>query len=76
MSEFKDIFGAPNTGVHKYRMFGLAAVDLIGTVVIAYAINGFVINYALLFIFIILMILSVIIHKAFGVETALVKKIN
>ena len=37
---YKDIFGQPKRGVHKYRLFGLAFVDLlltfIGAILLAY----------------------------------------
>ena len=38
-SEYKDIFGKPNEGVHKHRILGLASVDLIGTAVISYGLS-------------------------------------
>ena len=30
---FKDIFGAPGTGVHSVRLFGLAIMDVVFTIV-------------------------------------------
>ena len=39
LSEYKDIFGAPNTGVHSYRVFDVAIVDLVLTIFIAYVIT-------------------------------------
>lgn len=34
----KDMFGAPRTGAHAYRLFDLALVDVLGTVAIGWAL--------------------------------------
>ena len=39
LSEYKDIFGAPNTGVHSYRLFDVAIIDLALTIAVAYLIT-------------------------------------
>ena len=77
-NRFSEIFGKPNEGIHKYRIFGLASVDLFATVGLAvllsyYASDKTIISFFI--IFILLMISSIYIHKFFGVNTALVKKI-
>jgi hypothetical protein len=70
MEQYKDIFGKPNEGVHSYRMFGLAAVDvgltlvLIGSIAYWGNINIFV-------VFVVVVLLTIGIHALFGVETAL-----
>lgn len=77
------IFGEPNKGVHAYRIFGLAAVDLIGTIIIAYLIARFVKweqlgkNMWIRFfvVFMLLMLLSLILHKLFCVHTTLTNAI-
>ena len=33
---YKDIFGIPKKGVHKYRIFNIAFVDLLLTILLAY----------------------------------------
>jgi len=30
--QYKNIFGEPGTGIHSYRVFGFAAVDILGTI--------------------------------------------
>lgn len=70
--EYKDIFGKPGEGVHKYRIFGLAAVDLILTIFAAvFLAKQTGKNFFL--IFGVLMFLSVIFHSLFCVDTALMK---
>jgi hypothetical protein len=77
LCQFKDAFGKPGEGAHKTRIFGVAAVDLLLTVAIAIVIGlwrKWGIGKIALF-FIGLMVLSVLVHKAFCVKTALTQKI-
>lgn len=32
LSKYKDIFGKPMTGLHKYRIFDIAVVDVAATI--------------------------------------------
>ena len=34
LCKFKDILGKPKTGIHSYRVFDFAIVDIIGTIVL------------------------------------------
>jgi hypothetical protein len=67
--QFKDIFGKPNTGVHKHRFLGMASFDLIGTVIISIAIAYF---YQLSYIKTILyaFLIGAAVHWIFCVDTA------
>ena len=38
LCKYKDIFGKPNKGVHSYRLFNFAIVDVLATVFVAYII--------------------------------------
>ncbi len=38
LCEHRDVFGRPGEGVHAYRIFRLAAVDVVGTIGICVAI--------------------------------------
>jgi ABC-type sugar transport system permease subunit len=81
LCKYKDIFGKVNEGLHSYRIFNIAVVDLGLTILIALIIAYFLQNKFLkiplykLFgiIFIILMVLSLLLHKLFCVETTLTK---
>ena len=70
LCKYSNIFGEPNKGAHAVRVFGMAAVDIAATVglagIISYATN---INFAVMFI--ILMIIAVLIHESFCVNTRL-----
>lgn len=34
LCEYRDVFGAPNTGVHKYKIGGIAIVDFALTILL------------------------------------------
>jgi hypothetical protein len=72
LCKYRDSFGKVGTGVHSLRLFNIAIVDTLLTLVLAYIINSYL-KSNLLIIFFILLVLSIFIHKAFCVETTLTK---
>lgn len=69
---FKNLFGIPRQGIHKYRFMDIAIIDVVATILLALVLSKiFKIN--ILLIFIGLIILSIFIHKLFCVETTLTK---
>lgn len=77
LCQFKDIFGRPNEGVHKARIFGVAAVDLSLTIILAILIGmwrKWSIQKTILF-FIGMIIASILIHRIFCVKTALTVRV-
>jgi hypothetical protein len=75
LCKYKDIFGEPRKGAHSYRLFDLAIVDVIATYLLSLYISKHYKEYSVLKLFIILMVLSVFIHKIFCVETTLTKMV-
>ena len=72
---FANLLGEPNTGVHSIRVFGIALVDTVLTVLAAYVIaQAYNINFW--YSFIGLFILGEVLHYIFGVKTAFLKLIN
>lgn len=77
--KYKDVFGAPNTGLHRYRIANIAIIDTISTLIVAYLISLYTKNYfktgtiwgETSIVFLILMVLSIFIHKLFCVDTTL-----
>lgn len=66
----RDIFGKPGAGVHAPRIFGLAAVDVFGTIALALAFgHKSVIAFARALA--VWMIAAIILHRLFCVDTAL-----
>ena len=72
LCKYRDIFGEVGTGVHSIRLFNIAVVDTLLTLLLAYVINSYL-KSNLLLIFFLLIILSILIHRAFCVETTLTK---
>jgi len=72
LCKYKDIFGKVGEGAHSVRFFNFAVIDTLLTLVLAYIINLYL-KTNLLVIFIVLIILSIAIHRLFCVETTLTK---
>ena len=79
LCKYKDIFGKPNEGVHSLRLFNVAIVDVGLTFIIAYIIQRqnfkFLENISLGVLFVCLIMLSLIIHRLFCVDTTLTKMV-
>lgn len=65
-----DIFGAPRTGVHSYRLFDVAVVDLGLTVAAAFPISKYL-ETDFVYTAAGLVLISIPIHALFGVKTKL-----
>lgn len=75
LCKYKDIFGKPKKGIHSVRIFGLAAVDTIGTIIIAYLLSRYMKWnpwYTILSAFVI----GELLHYLFCVDTAFLKLIQ
>jgi hypothetical protein len=70
--QYKDMFGKVDEGVHSYRVFNIAIVDVLATVVGAYIIS-YVTNKSFIGILIALFILGVLMHHIFCVQTTVDK---
>ena len=72
LCKYRDIFGKVGTGAHSLRLFNIAVVDTLLTLLLAYVISSYL-KSNLLLIFFLLMVASILIHRAFCVETTLTK---
>ena len=70
--QYKDMFGKVDEGVHSYRVFNIAIVDVLATVVGAYIIS-YVTNKSFIGILIALFILGILLHHLFCVQTTVDK---
>ena len=71
-SKYKNIFGAPGTGPHSIRFMGVALVDFGLTILLAMFITwkfGVPLDLSI----IATLVLALIIHMLFGVETGALK---
>ena len=72
LSKYKDIFGKPRTGIHKYRFFDVAIIDVIGTIIMACIIT-YITEIPLLMTTGFLLKLGLFLHIIFGVKTNTIK---
>ena len=72
LCKYKDMFGKPNTGVHKHRLLDIAIVDVGMTVGAAYALHK-VYKFNFMNTLIILFLLGILAHRAFCVRTTVDK---
>lgn len=72
--KYKNIFGEPNTGIHKKRFLGIALNDLLGTIIIAFLIS-LIYKTQFILTFVILFIIAQILHIVFCVNTFFVNNI-
>lgn len=72
---YKDLFGAPGTGAHSYRIADVAVVDTGLTALLAYAIARY---YEKPFwtVFLILFLIGEVMHYHFCVQTTFIKWIK
>ena len=66
----RDIFGKPGEGVHSYRFMGIALVDALLTVIVAFYVSK---KYTVSFVktLIVFFIAGVIVHRLFCVNTTI-----
>jgi hypothetical protein len=72
---YANVLGIPGQGIHSYRIFGLAAVDIALTIVAA-AITSWIYSVPFLYSFASWFIIGEVLHSMFGVKTAFLKMIG
>ena len=72
LCKYKDILGKPGKGVHSFRIFNIAIVDVLLTILAAYIMSIFT-NYKLIYTLIFMFILGIISHRLFCVRTTIDK---
>lgn len=70
--KYKDIFGKPNEGIHKYRIFGFAFWDLFFTFLASLLISMYF-KIHIVISFIVLFMIGVYLHLLFCVKTKFVE---
>jgi len=72
LCKYKNIFGKPGTGAHSLRIFNIAIVDVVLTVLVAFLISKiFHVHFGVSLI--VLFILGIIAHRVFCVRTTIDK---
>lgn len=75
LCKYRNIFGAPKEGIHGIRVFNLAVVDILFTIIGAYTISLYT-KYSFLISSIGLFSLGIFFHYIFCVETTVSKSIS
>ena len=72
LCKYKNVFGIPGQGIHSYRFFNIAIMDLIMTLIFSFIISYiFKINFYYVSLF--TLIMGIILHKLFCVRTTIDK---
>lgn len=73
MCKYRHIFGTVNEGIHAYRLFDVAIVDVIFTVLGAYFIHLLFPTFNFINLTIVLFIIGILMHRLFCVRTTIDK---
>jgi hypothetical protein len=71
LCKYSEIFGKVAEGVHSYRIFNIAIVDVIMTVIGAFVLHFLYPKYSVLSFAIVLFLLGIILHRVFCVRTTI-----
>jgi hypothetical protein len=72
--KYKDILGKPGKGVHQYRIFNIAIVDLSLTIILAIVLS-MLLNTTFWITLFFTILLGIVFHKLFCVQTTVHKLI-
>jgi len=72
LCKYKDILGIPGKGLHQYRIFNIAIVDVLLTILAAFLISYFL-SFNFWITLIILFLLGILLHRLFCVKTTIDK---
>ena len=72
LCKYKNILGIPGQGPHSYRIFNIAIVDVLLTLILAYILS-YIYNISFVKTSIILFILGILLHRIFCVKTTIDK---
>jgi hypothetical protein len=71
--KYSNIFGIPGKGIHSIRLFNIAIIDLIFTILAAYLINIWTGVNNFILVLIVLIMSGIIFHRLFCVKTTIDK---
>ena len=72
--KYKDVLGIPKTGLHSYRVFNIAVVDVLLTFLLAKFIQYYIMKeteFGIILVF--CFIFGIILHRVFCVKTTIDK---
>jgi uncharacterized membrane protein len=72
LCKYKNALGIPGKGIHSYRIFDIAVVDVVMTIIGAYVLS-LIFRFSFLYITIALFAAGVALHRLFCVRTTVDK---
>jgi hypothetical protein len=72
LCEYKDLFGKPNEGIRKYRIFNIAVYDTLFVIIIGYLLSYYL-GYPLWPTLAVLFISGIVVHRLFCVRSGVDK---
>ena len=70
LCKYKNIFGEPRKGVHSYRVFDIAIVDVVMTIMVIFLVVYFT-KYSWYFVTGIMIFMMIFFHRLFCVRTTI-----
>jgi hypothetical protein len=70
--QYTNIFGQVGTGAHSYRIYNIAIVDLLFTIIAAYIYSMYT-SYDFINVLLVVLIIGIIMHRLFCVRTTVDK---
>jgi hypothetical protein len=72
LCKYSNLFGPPGQGIHSYRAYNIAYLDILVTIVASLAIS-YAFNIPLFYTILAMFVLGVIVHRVFCVRTTVDK---
>ena len=72
LCKYKNLFGEPNTGLRKYRIFNIAIIDTVVTILVVYLLC-LITKWPFWSTLVIVFILGIFVHRMFCVRTGIDK---
>lgn len=70
LCQYKDTLGVPGKGLHSYRLFDLAIIDFLSTILGSVIISR-IFNTSFIYVFLALILSGIFLHEIFCVKTKL-----
>ena len=70
LCKYKNIFGKPNDDIHSYRLFNIAIIDLLATIIVAWLLS-YLFDISFIMITLLLLLMGIILHNIFCVKTTI-----
>ena len=73
LCKYRNILGKVDTGLHSYRVFNIAIVDVLLTILAAFIIYKFNPKFGFIRVLIVLFLTGILLHRLFCVRTTIDK---